>query len=574
MNRDREKLIDGIRDGIINPETFINKHLNDIDLITACIEANPLNIKYVPQNIRDKIEHNTHSINVPEFHIEKYDMPSNNRDTKHSKHSKRDKHSKYDDISFKDFDESDKHRDGFNVIDNIYNNHTNFRWNNNVMYQKNDDKVDIKNEFIPDSRQEFIPESRYRNDIRNDKRQEFIPDKRHDNLYDIRGYVTPDINIPNTDNVHDNVHNIHDNKIIHGSEKIIYPDNHSFDVRRHEHLSMDGEPSVIASVIECDKNISVLDRFPGYINRFPEITVAAIKATNIKLTEIDKGMFLNENVALEVVRRNPMDLEFLPEIMKSNIKIVTEAVKKNPKSFKFADPILKSNLQISKLALVDSDTSNFDNVTDIVKNDPIIMLPLITKNPDLITKLGPAPREDIRIGMMLAKLKPELLIHMTDEFRANELFMVTILDKYPLTLKYCGFGLKSNELIVSILIKRDPAVFEFSELKSDKPFIMRVIETDPAIIEFASESIRSDKDVMLKAVSMDGNILGFGTDKIRGDIDVAFKAIQNNPDAQIFVDETPKKNTSFLLEVYKLHPEILTAWEIPQKTIDIIKKIK
>ncbi|MHA8083020.1 DUF4116 domain-containing protein [Aquirufa sp. A-Brett2-15D] len=233
--------------------------------------------------------------------------------------------------------------------------------------------------------------------------------------------------------------------------------------------------------------------------------------------------------------RIPKDENFCFSYLNQNIGSYGELLEKNKK--------LEDNEAFAKLAVELDGANNYPNLPDKFKKDRAF-LDIALKTADGSLMLNQLPDEVIHVD---GKIDFDLAVRLLQDNPFNiKSISVEIMeregvsDKLVLAAKnknnvlyYAPASLKKDKAFLSKLTDSNPYTITFADksILADREFMLSILPKLPIAIKYCSEELKSDKQLAKEAVSLNGLVIRYLDEKIVSDPEIYWTALHQNPEA-------------------------------------------
>jgi len=226
----------------------------------------------------------------------------------------------------------------------------------------------------------------------------------------------------------------------------------------------------------------------------------------------------NKKIALQLVKFDGNDLQYLSKELRNDKDIVIEAIKQNPYALRYASSKLQNDINIINIALEKFDIykDNYKKLIIKLNNKRLFILETVKRNGFTIQYATPELKNDQEI--VYQSLLNLGYINQTSK------------DKNVKDLYYEA-------------VKQNGSVLEYApeELQNDKYLVLEAIKQDGYAFKYASKSLQNDKDFVLNAVKIHGNVLKYASEELKKDKEVVLEAIKQDDFAIVFANEQIRK---------------------------------
>lgn len=191
-----------------------------------------------------------------------------------------------------------------------------------------------------------------------------------------------------------------------------------------------------------------------------------------------KILYTDESSLYQILRTNPLALQFASDELKKNRSIVLQAIGTNGFALQFADPKFLNDLELAFVA-VHKTHSAIDLLQGEIRQKVELILKFLEKKDDLNQQM-PAIEK------------------IVNELNTSEAFFLVLLDSYPEYLKYASDILKDNAGIVFKSLYQNALYIEFASarLRGHAGIITKCVKDNPLAFKFATEEIRRDPKII------------------------------------------------------------------------------
>jgi len=178
----------------------------------------------------------------------------------------------------------------------------------------------------------------------------------------------------------------------------------------------------------------------------------------------------NKDFATDILAKNPYNLKFFSERLRSDKEIVSKAISNNISLLELASDTLRDNKAFIKELLLKDPTALY-YISDELKGNKDLVLPVLKGHPELYSAASPKVQND-----------PEVL---------------------PLIRTYILSGKDGN---VNALPEK---------LRGDREVVMKAVGSNCSVLESASVELRDDEEVVNKAIERSRYCLKYASSRLR-----------------------------------------------------------
>ena len=286
----------------------------------------------------------------------------------------------------------------------------------------------------------------------------------------------------------------------------------------------------------------------------------------------------NEKNILKKIKKNGLELEFVPDKFKNNEIIVLAAVKQNGLALEFASNNLKNNKKIiitainQNIHVLDFLHIWIKNCKHILNNfnykdDKKIIFKIIKYKESFYEYLNNNIKEDINITKKLLKVNNNIFYFLLPIMFENiDILLLGLNSDYIIKteqtkediLKIIIDAINRNITILDffhIWIKNYKNILDDLDYIHDKKIIFKIIEYNPTLYEYLNNNIKEDVNITKELIEVNDKIIYHLSYKIMSNIDIILLCLDSNVN---IIDKIPlvmhqiKEVVLKIIEIYNL----------------------
>lgn len=216
----------------------------------------------------------------------------------------------------------------------------------------------------------------------------------------------------------------------------------------------------------------------------------------------------NRNFILNLIRKEPLALQYIHQKWMNDIEIVIVAIQKNYKVWDILPDRLKKNKKVTIEALKQDKWWSWSrwSLPDTLKTDHQFIFECLKYNYTLTSTM------------------------MDRCLLQDRMFMEGAVKYSGLLIKYASDNIKSDRKIVLEAVKQNWKALEYANkiFRKDREIVLVAVKQNGQALEFANEIFRKDREIVLEAVKQHGKALHLAACDLRHDKELVRLALQNN----------------------------------------------
>jgi hypothetical protein len=310
-------------------------------------------------------------------------------------------------------------------------------------------------------------------------------------------------------------------------------------------------------------NGSALQYATNYLKNNGLIVLTAIKYNTYAIRHASYNIKNSKAFAMLIIINFPEIFQFLSDNLKNDKDIIRIVITKyNNKKYSYYDIFRNISYELKNdkdfmLELIKLDIHIIDYVSNKIKNDPDIILNIMTNNENIF-KLN----YDINIKFPCIRY---ILHNVSNNLLHNKDFIKSIIKKCQEAFEYIPEDLKNDKDFISELLDEGyTRILDYisEDLKNDKDFIITIIEKyDDFILFKTSPEIKNNFDVVKCSVNKYGMSLEFASDNLKDNEIIVTMAIKKHIHAIIYASDRLKQDKTFIIKCLKIDIGIINLIE-------------
>ena len=255
-------------------------------------------------------------------------------------------------------------------------------------------------------------------------------------------------------------------------------------------------PRMQPSAIRANHYYSHLDK-----KTFTRCTLLLIPILGQIIIYLADLLYDNKPFALELVKRNGLNLQGVSERLRHDRDVVLAAIKENHLAIEYAGEEFDEDSEImSAYQKGNPPLSNRQQVLAAIEKDPMA-----------IGEVSEEFWDDKEVMLAAVKRNGNLFIYASDRLKDDEDILLAAVPTNARALGLASRRIQDSEDIMLKALGCSDARVLYSvsdRLKDSKEFMRKAIELDPFAIACASKRLRKDKELTLLAVKKDVRVIG------------------------------------------------------------------
>ena len=254
--------------------------------------------------------------------------------------------------------------------------------------------------------------------------------------------------------------------------------------------------------------------------------------------DIDESLQKDKEVALAFLKKRPIYINLLPEILTTDKSFVRSMMEEAECGLRYAKGKQRLDRRLVLLSLKHS-TVGYMNIGRKLR-----------ENEDFI-------KEALAVN-------GQVLEHLDKKYRADKEWVLLALKSDGIALQYASNMLRSDEDVVIEALKQNSYAFEYAHryLKQDRKYVLKLIEKGYEIIDWIDEKLQADTLLVEKALRYDTNAFFYVDKNLINNRDFILKMLTSNGDLLYYLDEKFKKDKELVSLSVKQSPYSLNYADI------------
>lgn len=198
---------------------------------------------------------------------------------------------------------------------------------------------------------------------------------------------------------------------------------------------------------------------------------------------------------LKTVPRFEYLAEMLPDELLDNKDFATDILTKNPYNLKFFSERLRSDKEIVSRA-ISNNVYLLELASDAIRNDKAFMKELLQKNPTALNYISDELKEDKDLILPVLKGHPELYYAASPKVQNDP-------EVLPLIRTFILTGGRGHLRVLP------------EKLRGDREVVMKAVESNCSLLESAAMELRDDEEVVNKAIARSRHCLQYASSRLR-----------------------------------------------------------
>lgn len=296
--------------------------------------------------------------------------------------------------------------------------------------------------------------------------------------------------------------------------------------------------------------------------------ISLIRNENISsliFERIPKRLQRNKNIIFELLKKNPYNIELLPQNMKLNKEIICYALSLEDPRASQIDNYIECEMFDDKEFIIEAMDYEFD-FTSHCKMDRDIAFNRAKK----LGRISENYENDKELVEIAIEKRPFCLKYASDQLRNNYDTVLAAVKRNAYALEFASYDLQNNEELLKIKNKslnesrndvlNNIVLYNYEELpeilKNDKEILLKNIETYP-IERFYFDvdvplELRNDKDIALASINNLYYNYNHLPEELKNDSEFNLKAIKANYKIYKYLNEEYKNDKKFVLSAMQM----------------------
>jgi hypothetical protein len=233
-----------------------------------------------------------------------------------------------------------------------------------------------------------------------------------------------------------------------------------------------------------------------------EFVKKLVKSSSAVVKLFPAEILSNKEFISTLVLTNASVLAFVNDKFKDDYDIVILAVTNDNNSLKYASVNLRGNSKLFEYCLrnrTSKDCSFIQYASDKLRNDPKLMLKIITEDGQAVKYLGERLSNDKTFILQLFKKELISKEFIPKKFLSDDTFLLNCLKIDGTLLENLGVKQKANKDYVMTAIKQNGDAIEFAadKFKNEKELVMLALKQSPTCAKFIPKKVLNDKQIAL-----------------------------------------------------------------------------